>query len=177
MALRMARPARTLTRHLRPFHSYDHPPPSTPFTTAEETILSSAYKHVPEHGFSSRALGLGAKDAGYLDISPSVLPDGAFSLIRYHLVKQRLGLAERNRELFKDQQTSKDQRTPGVGRRVAALTWERLLANKDIIHQWQEVSSTTPSTPSITHQHPGPRHHGPTNPRPRIHLRTRPPLR
>lgn len=131
------RPAlRALTRRIprRPFHSYDHPAPSTPFTTAEETILSSAYKHVPEHGFSQRALGLGVKDAGYLDISASVLPDGAFSLIRYHLVKQRLGLAARNRDLFKNQTPA-----PGVGTRVAALTWERLLANKDVIHQWQEV--------------------------------------
>lgn len=118
----------------RAYHSYDHPPPPGPFGATEKAILAAAYKHVPEHGFSHRALSLGARDAGYLDISPSALPDGTFSLIRYHLVTQREALAERSQTLF-----GRDGAPTGVGGKVAALTRERLLANKDIIHRWQEV--------------------------------------
>ncbi|KAJ6788871.1 hypothetical protein PWT90_00081 [Aphanocladium album] len=117
----------------RSYHSHDHPPTSGPFGTTEEAILSAAYKHVPEHGFSARALGLGARDAGYPDISPSVLPDGAFNLIRYHLVSQRQNLLTISQELFKDQEA------PAPGARVAALTWARLLGNKDVIQHWQEA--------------------------------------
>ncbi|RAL61957.1 hypothetical protein DID88_002446 [Monilinia fructigena] len=29
----------------------------------------------------------------------------------------------------------------GVGKRVKALTWERLLGNKDVIHRWQEAQT------------------------------------
>lgn len=119
----------------RRFHSYDHPPPPGPFGPAEKAILAAAYRHVPEHGFSQRALGLGARDAGYLDISPSVLPDGPFSLIHYHLVSQRETLTRSARDLFE-----LAERQPGVGAKVAALTWERLMANKPVIHRWQEVS-------------------------------------
>jgi ubiquinone biosynthesis protein COQ9 len=94
---------------------------------------------VPEHGFTHRALSLGARDAGLLDISPSALPDGAFSLIRYHLHTQRLALAEKSNDVFR-----RDHAPLGVGAKVAALTWERLMANRDIIHQWQEVRRSAP---------------------------------
>ncbi|KAJ3499786.1 hypothetical protein NLG97_g48 [Lecanicillium saksenae] len=117
----------------RSYHSYDHPSAPGPFGITEDAILSAAYKHVPEHGFSARALGLGARDAGYLDISPSVLPDGAFNLIRYHLISQRQKLTSRSQELFKDQETA----APGA--RVASLTWARLLGNADVIQHWQEA--------------------------------------
>ncbi|OAA81879.1 ubiquinone biosynthesis protein COQ9 [Akanthomyces lecanii RCEF 1005] len=117
----------------RSYHSYDHPAAAGLFGGAEEAILSAAYGHVPQHGFSARALGLGARDAGYLDISPSVLPDGAFNLIRYHLVLQRHNLASRSQELFKGKESL------GSGAKVAALTWARLLGNKDVIEHWQEA--------------------------------------
>lgn len=141
-ALRAVRPAQhraaalRLSALRRPFHSYDHPAPAGPFGPVEEAILAAAYRHVPEHGFSSRALGFGARDAGYLDISPSVLPDGPFSLIRYHLVHQRETLAPRAAELFDGAEA---ERQPGVGAKVAALAWERLMANKPVIRRWQEV--------------------------------------
>ncbi|KAM3501222.1 hypothetical protein MY10362_005723 [Beauveria mimosiformis] len=117
----------------RSYHSYDHPPAASALGDAEEAILSAAYKHVPEHGFSARALGLGARDAGYLDISPSVLPDGAFNLIRYHLVSQRQSLARTTKELFIDEESL------GPGDKVAVLTWARLRGNQDIIQHWQEA--------------------------------------
>ncbi|KHO01100.1 ubiquinone biosynthesis protein COQ9 precursor [Metarhizium album ARSEF 1941] len=119
------------------FHSYEHPPSANSFGDVENAILSAAYQHVPEHGFSHRALSLGARDAGYLDISPSALSDGVFSLIRFHLVRQRLDLANKSRQLF---DTSEDNISgQGVGFKIAALAWARLAANKDIIHKWQEV--------------------------------------
>ena len=85
---------------------------------------------MPEHGFTHRALSLGARDAGLLDMSPSALIDGPFCLIRWHLLTQRAMMTGRAREL---------DETLGVGRKVAALTWARLLGNKDVIHRWQEV--------------------------------------
>ncbi|KOS17633.1 Ubiquinone biosynthesis protein coq9 [Escovopsis weberi] len=120
----------------RSYHSYDHPPPRAPFGDVEKSILAAAYKHVPDHGFSERALGLGARDAGYLDISPAVFPDGAFSLIRYHLVTRRAGLAAQSRDILGEQQQDDKQR---VAANVAALTWARLLENKDVIRRWQEA--------------------------------------
>ncbi|KAF5022773.1 hypothetical protein F66182_5188 [Fusarium sp. NRRL 66182] len=130
-ALRAPRLAQRLPR--RPFHSYDHPPPPAAFGDAEKSILAAAYKHVPEHGFSQRALGLGARDAGYLDISATVIPDGAFGLIRHHLTTQREALAARSQELFPD------ANQPGIAARVEALTWERLMGNKEILDRWQEA--------------------------------------
>jgi ubiquinone biosynthesis protein COQ9 len=120
----------------RCYHSYDHSTPPSPLTDAERTILVAAYKHVPEHGFSQRALTLGAKDANYLDISTSLLPDGAFSLVRYHLYTQREALADIARELFGTEETVSQ---PKVSDRVEILTWERLMGNRHIIHRWQEV--------------------------------------
>lgn len=119
------------------FHSHEHPPSAKLFGAVEDAILSAAYRHVPEHGFSHRSLNLGARDAGYLDISPSALSDGVFSLIRFHLVRQRLALAGKAQSIFEtsDQGTSSN----GVGFKISSLAWARLMANGDIIHKWQEV--------------------------------------
>jgi len=125
----------------RTYHSRDHPAPAGPFSQAEQAILSAAYKHVPEHGFSQEALALGARDAGYLDISTTILPEGVFSLIRWHLVTQRDALARRRDALFgseSEQQEGGGAKVP-VEDKVEALTWERLLANRDVISRWQEV--------------------------------------
>ncbi|RGP63299.1 ubiquinone biosynthesis mitochondrial [Fusarium longipes] len=130
-ALRASRLTQLTPRRL--FHSYDHPPPPGPFGDAEKSILAAAYKHVPELGFSQKALGRGARDAGYLDISASVIPDGAFGLIRYHLISQREALAARSKDIFTD------TNQPSVAARVEALTWERLVANKEILGRWQEA--------------------------------------
>ncbi|KAK8044886.1 hypothetical protein PG993_004910 [Apiospora rasikravindrae] len=135
----------------RAYHSYDHPPPPGAFNSAERQILSAAYGHVPEHGFTHKALSLGARDAGYLDISTNVVPDGPFSLIKYHLVSKREALAPRSAEIFNAPVGgAADGTTPDaaagargqlltVPERVERLTWERLLANQDVIHRWQEA--------------------------------------
>ncbi|KAL7790372.1 COQ9 domain-containing protein [Trichoderma ceciliae] len=120
-------------RSQRSFHSYDHPPSPAPFGDVDRSILAAAYKHIPEHGFSQRAIGLGARDAGYPDISSSILPDGQFSLIHYHLVAQRERLSEESQQLLKDESLA------SIDDKVAALAWRRLMANKEIIHRWQEA--------------------------------------
>jgi len=146
------------------FHSYDHPSPirdGNPFSGAAEcAILAAALRRVPVHGFSAEALALGARDAGLLDISASLLPDGPFSLVRWHLVEQREALAARAQDLFSlsegeiDGGTSATPSSPpspspplSVGEKVEALTWERLRANASIIHRWQEVCRLHPPFP------------------------------
>lgn len=140
-------PSSLCRRQQQHYHSYDHPS-TPPFGPVDREILAAAYKHVPEHGFSLRAIGLGARDAGYPDISSGILPDGQFSLIHYHLVAQRERLADRSRELLED-----DSLTT-VGDKVAALTWERLVGNRDIIHRWQEVSCSCSCLLRETHTTP-----------------------
>ncbi|KAI0121622.1 COQ9-domain-containing protein [Xylariales sp. AK1849] len=127
----------------RNYHSYDHPPPPGAFNDAERAILSAAYAHVPEHGFTQHALSLGARDAGYLDISTNLLPRGPFSLIKYHLVTNREALGPRSVEIF-DAPVSPQGGVPNiqalqVDERVERLAWERLVMNRDIIHRWQEA--------------------------------------
>lgn len=122
------------------YHSYDHPPADpSPFSPTERAILSAAFAHIPEHGFSPAALALGARDAGLLDISTNLLPDGVFSLIQWHLVSQREALAERARELFAGENEGREGDRLGVGRKVEMLTWERLMGNQMVIRRWQEV--------------------------------------
>ncbi|KAL2024795.1 hypothetical protein VTK56DRAFT_5616 [Thermocarpiscus australiensis] len=133
--------------HRAYYHSHDHPPPPGPFTAAEESILSAAYKHVPSHGFTQTALALGARDAGYLDISAALLPDGAFSLIRWHLYTQRAALAgkkeKKNKaaaELFEggdDDNTRWEDLS--VADKVEALAWARLRGNEAVVGRWQEA--------------------------------------
>ncbi|KAK1580266.1 rpsU-divergently transcribed protein [Colletotrichum navitas] len=120
-------------RTSRSYQSYDHPDSTTYFHPHEQTILSAAHKHVPEHGFSHKALALGAKDTGYLDISTSVLSDGPFSLIRHHLVERREGLAVKSKEIFGERSQF------DIDEKVERLTWERLLENATIIDRWQEA--------------------------------------
>ncbi|KAI1295026.1 ubiquinone biosynthesis protein COQ9 [Xylaria venustula] len=127
-------PAAALRRR---YHSHDHPAPAGIYNPSEQAILSAAYKHVPEHGFTQHALSLGARDAGYLDISTNLVPEGAFSLIRYHLVTQREALAPRREAIFSEKSSQSNVST--VPARVERLTWERLLGNRDVNHRWQEA--------------------------------------
>ena len=111
------------------YHSYEHNPPA-PYPAVETKILSSALAHVPLHGFTQEALTLGAKESGYLDISTNLFRKGAFDLIIYYLVTQRLALG--NRVQFLDENM-------GVGRRVRSLVMERLRANGEagVVPHWQ----------------------------------------
>ena len=132
--LRAPASLRPLLLHHTPntaYHSYEHAAPP-PYREPEAAILSAALSHVPNHGFTQQALTLGAKDAGYLDISANLFPSVAFDLVKYHLVTQRLGLS--NRVQFPDSKT-------GVGRKVRNLVLERLRANADagVVPRWHEA--------------------------------------
>jgi ubiquinone biosynthesis protein COQ9 len=124
----------------RLYHSYEHPPPPGPFNAAETSILTAALPHIPSHGFTHTSLARGAKDAGYIDASTNLFPSGAFSLVHYHLYTQRMALARHKHIL---EASAADGKPLGVGAKVKALTWERLMGNKEIIHRWQEVSLPT----------------------------------
>jgi len=121
--------------NFRKYHSYDHPPPPGPFNATETAILSASLSHVPVHGFTNTSLALGARDAGYLDVSTNLFPKGAFSLVHYHLLTQRLGLGKHSQV----SQPAENEKPLGIGAKVKALTWARLLSNEPIIHRWQEV--------------------------------------
>ena len=120
----------------RHYHSHDHPPPPGPFTETETLILSAATPHIPTHGFTQTTLSLGAKYAGYIDASTNLFPKGAFSLVHWHLYTQRTGLKDRCANVLKDEEGRKKM---GVGQIVKALTWERLIGNREVVGRWQEV--------------------------------------
>ncbi|KAK4236945.1 hypothetical protein C8A03DRAFT_35144 [Achaetomium macrosporum] len=123
----------SISTPIRSYHSHDHPPPPGPFTPAEQSLLSAAYAHVPSHGFSQEALALGARDTGLLDISPSILPDGVFSLIRWHLYTQRTSLAAKAKDAIDE------TAAVTVGDKVEALAWSRLKGNEAVVGRWQEA--------------------------------------
>lgn len=125
--------AGTVWRQRSCYHSYEYSQPP-PFPPAESSILSSALTHVPNYGFTADALRLGARDAGYLDVSTNLLPRGVFDLVNYHLVSQRLAL--KNSVQFPADDNGKKL---GIGAKVRTLTLARLRANEPIIHRWQEV--------------------------------------
>lgn len=130
-----------LLSHRRSYHSYDHPDPAGPFSPAERAILAAAEAHIPQHGFTTKTLALGARDAGYLDISTNLLADGVFTLVQWHLVSQREGLAGKATALFE----ADAAQGLGTGAKVELLTWERLMGNRHVIGKLQEVSEQVSS--------------------------------
>ncbi|KAL8668226.1 MAG: hypothetical protein Q9202_000204 [Teloschistes flavicans] len=115
----------------RSYHSYERDS-SPPYPAAENAILAAAIAHVPEHGFTATALASGARDAGYLDVSANLFPTGPFSLVKYHLVTQRLALG-------RNPSTHLDAENQNVLDNVRVLTLRRLKASQPIIHRWQEA--------------------------------------
>ena len=149
-------------------HEYGQPPP---FPPAESAILSAAISHVPHYGFTADALKLGARDAGYLDVSTNLLPRGVYDLIDYHLVTQRLAL----KDTVQFPSESEQGRRLGLGSKVRTLALARLRANEPIMHRWQEVSPGSQGTRATDRVDipPGARHYGPAFVRCLITRRTR----
>jgi len=123
-----------LLQSSRLYHSYEHKRPA-PFTPVEDSILSAALAHVPAHGFTEAALSRGARDAGYLDVCTNLFPAGAFSIVNYHLVAQRLALAKHAPPTAQSDSTPANE----VADNIRVLALRRLQANTPIIHQWQEA--------------------------------------
>ena len=115
---------------LRPYHSFNHPP-SPSYTPLQHKILSTALTLVPSTGFTSQTLTQGAKQAGYLEITHNLFPRGPWSLVEYHLVRQREALSSIPLE-----------EGGGVGKTIRKLCVERLNGNKEIIGRWQEVKGS-----------------------------------
>ena len=116
------------------YHSQDRDQPP-PFSTEESAILSSALSHVSTHGFTNTALSNGARDAGYPEVSVNLFPRGAFDLIYFHLVTQRLAL--RDSVQFPEMQGKQ----LGMSAKVRSLVLHRLQANQFAIRHWQQVRS------------------------------------
>lgn len=114
----------------RQYHSYEHEP-APPFTSTETAILSAALTHVPTQGFTLNSLASGARDTNYRDVSINLFPAGAFALVQYHLVTQRLALG--------NSKESNQLPKSGIAANIQKLALKRLHANSTIIHQWQEV--------------------------------------
>ncbi|KAI9845398.1 MAG: Ubiquinone biosynthesis protein coq9, mitochondrial [Sclerophora amabilis] len=121
-----------LSLNNRSYHSYDHDPPPPPYSAVESSILSASMRHVPKHGFTNTSLTLGAKDAGYLDVSINLFPRGAFDLINFHIVTERLALKHVGFE-------AAGGKEPGVARKIRTLVLERLARNRPVNHRWQEA--------------------------------------
>lgn len=115
---------------VRTYYSIYHPDPS-PFPPIQSAILSSSLSHVPRLGFTQDALLAGAKENNYLEVSTQLFPRGAYELIHYHLVTERLAL--------KDRVQFPENSKLGLGQKVKTLTWARLQANKDVIQHWQDA--------------------------------------
>ena len=120
------------------YHSHQHSPPPPPFSPIASSILSAGLRHVPEQGFTDTALAAGARDAGYLDITTNLFPRGAFELVYYHLVRERLGLHQQHQKRVRlavvgDKELSVEQK-------IRALVVERLRANGQIHGRLHEVS-------------------------------------
>ncbi|KAI9643423.1 Ubiquinone biosynthesis protein coq9, mitochondrial [Ciborinia camelliae] len=124
------------------YHSYDRPSPSdSPFPPTETSILRASLPHIPTHGFTLNTLSLGAQDVGYIPAATNLFPRGAFSLAHYHLYTQRLALKNNTELIAPLPETEGGEPAKGVGKRVKALTWERLMGNRDVIHKWQEAQA------------------------------------
>jgi ubiquinone biosynthesis protein COQ9 len=118
---------RTILPSIRSYHSSNHPR-SPSYTPIQHKILSTALSLVPSTGFTPQTLTDGAKQAGYLEITHNLFPRGPWSLIEYHLVRQRESLSS---ILLPE--------GAGVGKTIRTLCVERLKGNKDVIGRWQEV--------------------------------------
>ncbi|KAL9094380.1 MAG: hypothetical protein Q9165_003230 [Trypethelium subeluteriae] len=103
-----------------------------PYPPTESAILSAALERVPDRGFTSRALSLGATDAGYLEVSANLFPRREFEIVLYHLVRERMRLGDRVQFAEEDGERVVGARRLGVGEKIQRLVMGRLRANVEI---------------------------------------------
>ena len=130
------RKCQSLGQQYRLYHSHEHAS-HAPLPPTESIILSSALKHVPVHGFTNRSLSLGAQDAGYLPISINLFPKGAFSLVQYHLITQRLALSDH----FQRPRNPPTQTLPPetISENIRHIALRRLHGNAPYISHYQSA--------------------------------------
>ncbi|RHZ44191.1 uncharacterized protein CDV56_103222 [Aspergillus thermomutatus] len=130
-----SRPQRCIAK--RSYHSQYHPElPPHEYTNSQTTILSAALNHVPKHGFTVEALTLGARDAGFLDVSVQLLPRGEFDLVLFWLASRR-GLLRGKVENGLFEKIASQGKALSVEEKTKLLIMERLRMNAEIKHQWQ----------------------------------------
>ncbi|PWY69768.1 ubiquinone biosynthesis protein COQ9 [Aspergillus heteromorphus CBS 117.55] len=130
--------SRTTRPTIRTYHSAHHPAPLHEYSNSQTTILSASLRHVPTHGFSRDALTLGARDAGFLDVSVQLFPRGEFDLILFWLASRRGLLRSRveNDALLQAQ----DGGAPlSVDEKIKVLIMERLRMNEEVRDKWQDA--------------------------------------
>lgn len=121
---------------IRTYYSHEHARPPL-YTAPESHILSAALTHVPAQGFTTAALRSGLRDAGYLDASTSLFPQGGFSLVLYHLRTQRHDLRDR----IQFPETSEGARPLSLGLKVRSTILARLQGNVEagVVGRWSEA--------------------------------------
>ncbi|KAJ5638104.1 hypothetical protein N7490_007983 [Penicillium lividum] len=119
----------------RPYHSTLHPAlPVHEYTNSQIAILEASLAHAPVHGFTHTSLLLGARDAGFLDVSVQLLPHEEYDLILFWLASRR-GLLRAAVESGDIQFTAEQD----VQSKIKTLILERLKMNEEIRGQWQDA--------------------------------------
>ena len=92
------------------------------------------------HGFSLKSVTLGARDAGYLDVSLQLFPRGGEAeLVLFWLASKRGELRSRV-EVGDSSGGEGNAEGLSVDEKVRMLIVERLMMNEEIIRHWQDVS-------------------------------------
>lgn len=133
----------TITNPHRTYHSAFHPRlPEHEYTNSQTAILTASLPHIPTHGFTAKALTLGARDAGFLDVSVQLLPRGEFDLILFWLASRRGLLRGRVEEggLFAGNGAGKNRAEMSTEQKVRLLILERLRMNEVVRGVWEDVS-------------------------------------
>jgi ubiquinone biosynthesis protein COQ9 len=122
----------------RPYHSTLHPAlPVHEYTNSQIAILEASLAHTPVHGFTHTSILLGARDAGFLDVSIQLLPNGEYDLILFWLASRR-GLLRAAVESGEIQFPAGQD----VQSKIKTLIMKRMKMNEVVRGQWQEVGYT-----------------------------------
>ncbi|KAJ5136160.1 hypothetical protein N7448_004714 [Penicillium atrosanguineum] len=133
--------SRSQPPQIRPYHSTLHPRlPDHTYNNSQTAILTASLPHIPTHGFSAESLALGARDAGFLDVSVQLFPRAEFDLILFWLASRRGLLRAKVEEgaLFRRvaDQAGRDVSSLDVEEKCRILVMERLKMNEDVKGQW-----------------------------------------
>ncbi|EPY51460.1 ubiquinone biosynthesis protein Coq9 [Schizosaccharomyces cryophilus OY26] len=109
-----------------------------PISGKKAQILKHALEHVPQLGFSEKAITIGGRSLGYSNLPKALFPSGPMDLISYFLLQQRYALREQKSHLTI---------LPSTTEKVTHLIWSRLQANRDILEHLPHMIATcvTPS--------------------------------
>ncbi|KAL1959890.1 hypothetical protein VTO42DRAFT_1035 [Malbranchea cinnamomea] len=130
------------TQRQQPYHSAFSPAPTPPadsFTPEQCAVLSAALSHVPTHGFSLQSLTLGARDAGYLDVSLQLFPRGGEAELVLYWLASRRGELRKRVEVGNLSGGEVNAEGLSVQDKVRMLIVERLKMNEGIIQHWHDA--------------------------------------